>query len=479
MEMVQPRSEGDPWPLALVDRELRELPLKDARFVSRIEEDPVGRTLVLTYRGEFGRAVKRLRLRKDGRLDVSVRAQPGEFGVLFGPGVRAVGKAELENRFGRRRVSFRERGSLESLEPTLEKTVELPPTIEWVAFEDNYFLAALIPAAPTRGALVEPVRLEPQEGGSAFRAWSAVSKQPFSREQKSWPKDLRVYWWARGGQLELTTFWGAKDFDRLAELPYGLEETVRWGRFGFLVRPLLAALQFLHERLVPNWGWAIVILTVLLKLLLLPLSIVSFRSMRRMRKLAPRMQEIRDRYRPKLRDKQGRFNPEAQRQMNEEVMALYRSEGVNPASGCLPILVQIPIFLAFYNMLSTAVELKWAPWVLWIQDLSEHDPWYLLPIVMGATQFVQQRMTPPPPDPFQRRMLQMMPILFTLFSFGFPSGLVLYWLTNNVVSIGQQVLYNRMAEASEGEKDLPSQWKKGSKGSRSQGREKSKRGSSG
>jgi YidC/Oxa1 family membrane protein insertase len=250
-------------------------------------------------------------------------------------------------------------------------------------------------------------------------------------------------------ELAGTSYWGAKQYDRLASFPWGLERTVRWGWLGFLARPLLVSLQWIHAHLTPNYGWAIVLLTVALKIVLLPLSIASFKSMRKMQKLSPKMQAIRERYRPKLRDKQGRFNADMQRQMNEEIMALYRQEGVNPAGGCLPILVQLPIFFAFYQLLSTAVELWHSPWTLWVRDLTAPDPYYVLPLIMGATQVIQQRMTPPPPDPVQKRMLQAMPIVFTVFSLGFPSGLVLYWLTNNVLSIVQQAVYNRYQDRHE------------------------------
>jgi YidC/Oxa1 family membrane protein insertase len=270
-----------------------------------------------------------------------------------------------------------------------------------------------------------------------------------SAEERKVPVDLRIVLVAAGDRLAGTTFWGAKQYDRLASFPWGLEQTVRWGWLGFLARPLLRALQWIHANLTPNYGWAIVLLTVALKVVLLPLSIAGFRSMRKMQKLAPKMQAIRERYRPKLRDKQGRFNADMQRQMNEEVMALYRTEGVNPAGGCLPILVQLPIFFAFYQLLSTAVELWRSPWALWIHDLTAPDSYWALPIVMGVTQLIQTKMTPPPPDPVQKRLIQAMPIVFTVFSLGFPSGLVLYWLTNNVLSIAQQGVYNRIRERAE------------------------------
>ncbi|HRR14888.1 MAG TPA: membrane protein insertase YidC, partial [Thermoanaerobaculia bacterium] len=240
----------------------------------------------------------------------------------------------------------------------------------------------------------------------------------------------------------LVSFWGGKEYDRLTALPYGLEKSVRWGMFGFLARPLLWGLHWLHDHAVGNWGWAIVLMTIVLKIVLLPLTLTGYSSMQKMQRLNPKIQAIRERYRPKLRDKQGRMNPEAQRQMNEEVMALYKAEGVNPAGGCLPMLLQIPVFFAFYSVLSTSVELWHAPWIGWIHDLSAKDPLYVLPIVMGVTQFVQQKMTPAAADPMQRRMFQLFPVIFLIFSLQFPSGLVLYWLVNNLLTIAQQAIQN-------------------------------------
>jgi YidC/Oxa1 family membrane protein insertase len=166
--------------------------------------------------------------------------------------------------------------------------------------------------------------------------------------------------------------------------------------------------------------------------------------MRRMQKLNPRIQAIRDRYRTKLRDKQGRPNMESQRKMNEEVMALYKAEGVNPAGGCLPLVLQMPILFAFYRLLTTAAELRGAPWILWITDLSIKDPYYILPIVMGLTQFLQVLWSPQVGDPTQRRLFMFMPLMMTVFFLSFPSGLVLYWLTNSILTIAQQGVYNRM-----------------------------------
>jgi YidC/Oxa1 family membrane protein insertase len=188
-------------------------------------------------------------------------------------------------------------------------------------------------------------------------------------------------------------------------------------------------------------------MTVLIKLVLLPVTHKSTMSMRKMQELNPKVQGIRDRYRTKLKDKQGRPNLEAQRKMNEEVMAIYKEAGVNPAGGCFPLLLQMPILFAFYGLLSSAAELRKAPWMLWIHDLSVQDPYLVLPIIMGITQFIQVRMGPQTGDPMQRRLFQFMPLAMTFMFIYFPSGLVLYWLTNNILTILQLQVYNRQQKA--------------------------------
>jgi YidC/Oxa1 family membrane protein insertase len=215
-------------------------------------------------------------------------------------------------------------------------------------------------------------------------------------------------------------------------------------RFPGWVEDAARALHWIHDNIVANYGWAIVLLTILIKLLLLPLTHRSTVSMRKMQDLNPKVQAVRDRYRQKLRDKAGKPNLEAQRKMNEEVMGIYKEAGVNPAGGCLPLLIQMPILFAFYRLLSTAVDLRHAPWMLWIHDLSAADPYLALPIIMGVTQLIQVRMGPQAGDPMQRRMFQIMPVAMTFFFLGVPSGLVLYWLTNNVLTIIQLQVYNRM-----------------------------------
>ncbi len=466
LELIQARV-ASAYPFTLVDERLAPIATEGALFAVQPEDDPAGRALRFTYRGPQGSVEKWFRLRADGRLDVEVKG-PAGCGLLFGPGIRSRTREEFDNRFDRRSGVYLAAGEAETVDPVKTKDpLVLPgPGLGWVALEDTYFLAAAVPTKPVERAVFEPVLLDPADEAHGFDARPVPLGGELAEGDKKLARSLRVYLFARDGELEVTTVWGAKQYDRLAALPYGLEKTVAWGFLGFLALPLLGALQWIHGNIVANYGWAIVLLTTGLKVLLLPLSLAGFKSMRKMQKLAPRMQAIRERYRPKLRGKDGKPNLDVQRQMNEEVMGLYKSEGVNPAGGCLPLLVQLPIFLAFYHMLAKAVELKWAGWELWIHDLASPDPYYVLPIVMGISQLVQQRMTPPPPDPVQRRMMQLLPIVFTAFSLGFPSGLVLYWMTNNILTIGQQMFYNSMrdkAEAQEAAAAAPAKSKRGKK----------------
>jgi len=464
LELVAPRRQS-PYPFTLVDAALTPLASEGALFAVEPEDDPAGRALRFTYRGPLGSAEKWFRLRDDGRLDIETKAPAGS-GLLLGPGLRARTREEYDNRFEHRTGVYLIGDEVETVDPVKAKDpLVLPgPGLTWVGLEDTYFLVAAVPTKPIERAVFEPVILDATDAPLAFDARPVPAGGEIADADKKLARSLRVYLFSREGALETTTVWGAKQYDRLLALPYGLEKTVAWGFLGFLALPMLAALQWIHGHVVANYGWAIVLLTTALKIVLLPLSIAGFKSMRKMQKLAPRMQAIRERYRPKLRGKDGKPNVEAQRQMNEEVMGLYRAEGVNPAGGCLPLLVQLPIFLAFYHMLAKAVELKWAGWALWIHDLAAPDPYFVLPIVMGVSQLLQQRMSPPPPDPVQRRMMQFLPIVFTAFSLGFPSGLVLYWFTNNILTIGQQMIYNSMRDKAEAEEAAVSEATKGKRG---------------
>ncbi|MGD9254970.1 MAG: membrane protein insertase YidC, partial [Chromatiales bacterium] len=193
-------------------------------------------------------------------------------------------------------------------------------------------------------------------------------------------------------------------------------------------------LETIHDY-VGNWGWAIIIFTILLKLIFYKLSETSYRSMAKMKKFTPRIQALKDRYGD---DKQ---------RMQQAMMELYKKEKVNPLGGCLPMLIQIPFFIALYWVLMESVELRQAPWILWIEDLSIKDPYFILPLIMGASMFIQQKLNPAPPDPMQAKIMQALPIIFTVFFAFFPAGLVLYWVVNNVLSIAQQYVITKRIEA--------------------------------
>jgi YidC/Oxa1 family membrane protein insertase len=233
--------------------------------------------------------------------------------------------------------------------------------------------------------------------------------------------------------LRARLYAGPKEQKRLETLAEGMVLTVDYGMLTFLSAPLFWLLDHIH-RWVGNWGWAIVILTLLIKLAFYPLSAASYRSMAQMKKVQPKLEELKQRY---ANDRE---------KLNQALMELYRTEKINPLGGCLPILIQIPVFIALYWVLLESVEMRQAPWILWIKDLSTPDPYYVLPIVMGATMYLQQFISPQPADPIQRRMFLAMPAVFTVFFLFFPSGLVLYWTVNNLLSIAQQWHITRVME---------------------------------
>ncbi len=226
---------------------------------------------------------------------------------------------------------------------------------------------------------------------------------------------------------------GPQDQQRLAQLAPGLDLSVDYGWLTVIAVPLFWFLRFLHKW-IGNWGIAIILLTVTIKLLFYPLSQASYRSMARMRVLAPKLQRLKEQY------------GDDRQRMQQAMMELYKTEKINPLGGCLPIVVQIPVFIALYWVLLASVELRHAPFGLWIDDLSRPDPWYVLPILMGATMIFQTRLNPEPPDPVQAKVMKIMPIAFSIFFFFFPAGLVLYWLVNNILSIAQQWHINRVLE---------------------------------
>ncbi|HEX3555698.1 MAG TPA: membrane protein insertase YidC [Thermoanaerobaculia bacterium] len=446
LELVRSRAGGS-YPYALVTRALKPHPLDDALF--RAEKSPDGRSVLFRYSGPLGVAEKRFGFDPRGLLEVDVRlAGPADWGVFLGPGLRNLTTEEMKSRFEHRRAVYKRGEAVTVLDASgAFDPVEVPGQgLAWVGLADTYFLSAEVPQNGLGRAVLQPVLVQEAKGeGATFVP--VPPKDVITKEQKDLPREFTLVLEPAGDRLSLASYWGSKEYERLKALPYGLEGSVEMGKFGFLARPLLAGLHWIYDHVVQNYGWAIILMTVLIKLVLLPVTHKSTLSMRKMQELNPKVQAIRDKYRTKLKDKQGRPNLESQRKMNEEVMAVYKENGVNPAGGCFPLLLQMPILFAFYGLLGSAVELRKAPWILWIHDLSVHDPYYVLPIIMGITQFLQVRMGPQGGDPMQRKMFQLMPLVMTFLFLGFPSGLVLYWLTNNILTILQLQVYNRQQKA--------------------------------
>ena len=285
----------------------------------------------------------------------------------------------------------------------------------WVAWLQHYFVTAWIPAKGDNNAV--QTRKDSQVNYIIGYTGPELSDPA-------------------GGKVETSAmlYAGPKIQSKLKQLSPGLELTVDYGFLWFIAQPIFWLLQHIHS-LLGNWGWSIIVLTMLIKGLFFPLSAASYRSMARMRAVAPKLAALKE-----------RFGDDRQK-MSQAMMELYKKEKINPLGGCLPILVQMPVFLALYWVLLESVEMRQAPWLLWITDLSIKDPFFILPIIMGATMFIQQRLNPTPPDPMQAKVMKMMPIIFTFFFLWFPAGLVLYWVVNNCLSISQQWYITRRIEA--------------------------------
>jgi YidC/Oxa1 family membrane protein insertase len=288
---------------------------------------------------------------------------------------------------------------------------------DYAGIDDHYFLGALLP---------------PDGVNTRVQYATVHINTPHG------PRELVDYRVRVGGEPRtLEFFYGPKDFDILATVDRELVRAIHFGMFSFLAVPLLRALKWLNA-FIGNYGWSIVILTILINLAMFPLRHKSVVSMRKMQDIQPQVKAIQDRYaKMKVTDP-------ARQKMNTELMNLYREKGVNPASGCFPMLLTMPVLLAFYALLSVAIELRAAPFAGWIHDLSSYDPYFVTPVLMGASQFWQTKMTPMTGDPAQQRMMMFMPLMFMVFFLWMPSGLVLYWLVSNVWTIGQQYVTNRL-----------------------------------
>jgi YidC/Oxa1 family membrane protein insertase len=303
----------------------------------------------------------------------------------------------------------------------IKKQDVYPGKLEWIAIQGRYFLSAIMPNEAI------DARMHLSNGGEIL---TNTYVQP---EQTILPDQQHVF--------KYKVFFGPKSMAVLKSVDYGLIKAVNFGMFDILAKPCVYIMNYIYK-FIPNYGVAIIILTLLSKILLWPLGNKSYKSMAQMKKIQPLMAEIKEKYK------------DDKKKMNEEMMALYKTYKVNPLGGCLPMVVQIPVFFALYRMLYGAIELRHAPFIWWINDLSAPDrlfrfdfhipfmqPPYGIPvltIIMGATMFIQQKMSPPAGDPTQAKMMMLMPIVFTVIFINFSSGLVLYWLVNNVISMVQQ-----------------------------------------
>ena len=236
------------------------------------------------------------------------------------------------------------------------------------------------------------------------------------------------------GEYKVDLYVGPKDQATLKELAEHLDLTIDYGFLWMLAKPIFALLEIIHN-ILGNWGWSIILLTIFIKILLYPLSAASLRSMAKMRKLQPDMARIKE------------LHSDDRQKAGQEQMALFKKHQVNPLGGCFPMLLQMPVFIALYWVLSESVEIRHSPWIFWIHDLSAKDPLFILPLIMGASMYLMQKLQPTPTDPMQAKVFQFMPIMFTFFFIMFPAGLVLYWTVNNLLSILQQWYVNRQIAA--------------------------------
>lgn len=290
----------------------------------------------------------------------------------------------------------------------------------WISMVQHYYISAWVPNAEDNNLFY------------AEKLRSGFYRMGFTSENVTVPAGAQ-------GELSAVFYAGPKDQDILEGLAKYLDLTVDYGWLWWIAKPLFWALSFFYG-LIGNWGFAIIALTILIKGLFYYPSAISYRSMAAMRKFSPRIQELRE-----------RFGDDRQK-LQQEMMKLYKEEKINPMAGCLPILLQMPVFIALYWMLAESVELRHAPFILWITDLSVKDPYFVLPIAMGIVMYLQQKLNPTPPDPMQAKIMQMMPIIFTFFFMFFPAGLVLYWLFNSLISMIQQLFIYRGLEKADAKK---------------------------
>ena len=419
LELVKARdaSRSD-YPFAIETRDPSLARRLDTALYAVAQRADKGAT-VLDYRYSDGAisVAKTFRITSEYPFDFSIGVTPPTpYRVVIGPGIRTLAPEERDSQFtvtgngvvqidDKLKVINREKGD----------RFNVFDNAQFVGIEDNYFLAAL----------------RPVKGGAAI-IQRADFPDPAKKEVR---KDVYAALNAASdGTVAGSAFLGPKQTKILEK--HGYASTLQFGFFGFIGRLLLEVLIWING-ITHNYGWAIIVLTVLIKIVLYPLQHKSIVSMKKMQRVQPKVESIKNKY------KKAKSDAEQRQKMNVEMMKLYQQEGINPMGGCLPIALQLPILWGFYGILSRAIELRGAPFALWIHDLAAKDPLYITPILMTATMFIQQMVTPTTVDPAQRRMFMIMPLVFGWIFKEFPSGLVLYWLVQNILTIVQQLIMNK------------------------------------
>ncbi len=410
-----------------------------ALWVASKEENGNEKTVRFRYREADGSGLTRTYVFRDAYV-VGVKVErdgpPGPVGLVLGPSIGNPSGEELHSRYAKPgatitvapggSVTRRAKDGLKEAVPGLTGLVA-------AGLEDNYFLTAFLPGAQGSVTL-RPVALGAPPAPVATPAPSATPAAPPAGDVES---EVVL---SGAGSLQSDVFLGPKAIDILEKTRPGLDRVIDYGWFAVLVKPLLWGLREIHK-VVGNWGVAILLITVVIKVLLYPLTHKQLVSMKKMGALQPKVEAIRTKWASRIKQ-----DPQARAKMNEEMMGLYKQEGVNPAGGCLPLLLQMPILIAFYNLLAHSIELRHAPFMLWITDLSAKDPYYVTPILMTATMWIQQQMTPTTGDPAMKRVQNIMPLVMGFLFKDVPSGLVLYWLMQNILTIAQQMLLNRFTD---------------------------------
>ena len=411
---------GGPFPTHKTNFKLVPGPLKlqdgQDKLSVKFEGEAGGVKVIKTYnfeRGHYGVKVEHEIINNSGS-DI----KPSLYYQLTRDGDKPEGEGAMVNSYTGAAV-YSEEGKFQKVSfsdiKDEDKDFQVNANNGWVAMIQHYFVSAWI---PTEG----------------------VQRENYTR-----PLDSNLY--AVGSiehidsiapgsskKVTATLYSGPQDQTRLDAVAPGLSLVVDYGWLTFLAKPIYWLLSFLYS-IVGNWGWAIVLLTCIVKAILYPLSLAGYRSMARMKDLGPRMQALKEKYGD---DKQ---------RLNMAMMEMYKTEKINPVGGCLPILLQLPVFLALYWVLLASVELRDAPWILWVTDLAAPDPWFILPVLMLITMVIQFKLNPTPPDPVQAKMMAIMPFVFSIMFIFFASGLVLYWLINNILSIIQQYVVNKQIAA--------------------------------